>query len=61
MPLGLHRPQPWSIHGLIRLDYTPAWLVMGLAAERLHDFLVELTPAVQAPLEGDCQRILGTD
>lgn len=43
---------PWSIHGLIRLDYAPAWLVMGLAAEWVHDLLVELTPAVQAALRG---------
>lgn len=43
---------PWSIHGLIRLDYAPAWFLMGLGAERVHDFLVELTPAVQAALRG---------
>ena len=41
---------PWSVHGLIRLDYAPAWLVMGLAAEWVHDFLVTLTPAIQAAL-----------
>ena len=40
----------WSVHGLIRLDYAPAWLVMGLAAEWVHDFLVTLTPAIQAAL-----------
>lgn len=40
----------WQVNGLIRLDYAPAWFVMGLAAERVHDFLLQLTPAIQGIL-----------
>lgn len=40
----------WHVNGLIRLDYAPAWFLMALVVERLHDFLVELTPAIQAAL-----------
>lgn len=29
----------FSLHGLIRLDYAPAWFVAGLLFERLHDSL----------------------
>lgn len=42
----------WHIHGLIRLDYAPAWFVVGLGAERVHDFLVTITPAIAAALRG---------
>jgi len=39
----------WHIHGLVRLDYAPAWALLGLALEPVHDFLVRLTPlALQA-------------
>jgi uncharacterized membrane protein len=40
----------WQVNGLIRLDYAPAWFVFGLVAEQVHDFLVVLTPAIQAAL-----------
>ncbi len=39
----------WHVHGLVRLDYAPAWALLGLALEPVHDFLVRLTPlALQA-------------
>lgn len=34
---------PFSIHGLIRLDYAPAWFVAGLLFEKLHDYLIKIT------------------
>ena len=40
----------WHVHGLIRLDYAPAWFLAGLGLEHVHDFLVELTPAIQRAL-----------
>ena len=33
----------WQVHGLVRLDYAPAWAVFGLALEPLHDLLIKLT------------------
>ncbi len=39
-------PSRWQVQGLIRLDYAPAWAALGLALERVHDFLVRVTPAV---------------
>lgn len=27
----------WHVHGLVRLDYAPVWVVFGLALERVHD------------------------
>lgn len=30
---------PLAVHGLIRLDYAPAWLVAGLLFEAVHDWL----------------------
>ncbi len=30
---------PYSVGGLIRLDYAPAWFVAGLLFEQAHDFL----------------------
>ena len=41
---------PWeyrsglAVAGVTRLDYAPAWAVVGLAAERLHDALTERRP-----------------
>lgn len=29
----------FNIHGLIRLDYAPAWFVAGLLFEKIHDWL----------------------
>ena len=37
----------WHIHGLIRLDYAPAWAAVGLILEHIHDFLIRLTPAIR--------------
>lgn len=31
---------PYSINGFIRLDYAPAWFVLGLLFENLHDLLI---------------------
>ena len=36
----------FSVGGLIRLDYAPAWFVLGLLFERLHWALVVLTPSL---------------
>ncbi len=33
---------PYSINGFIRLDYAPAWFIVGLLFERLHDFLIRI-------------------
>jgi len=33
---------PYSVLGLIRLDYAPAWFVLGLLFERLHDWLKKI-------------------
>ena len=40
----------FHVHGLIRLDYLPLWMALGLALEPIHDFLVHLTPAIKALL-----------
>ena len=36
----------YHLNGLIRLDYAPAWFVMGLALEPVHDLLITITPLV---------------
>jgi hypothetical protein len=38
------RPSRWQLHGLVRLDYLPAWALLGLALEPVHDFLLRLAP-----------------
>lgn len=30
----------WQLHGLIRFDMAPLWLITGLLFERVHDFLI---------------------
>ena len=40
----------WHVHGLIRLDYAPAWFMAGLGLERVHDFFVAVTPAIEQAL-----------
>lgn len=35
-----HYTAPMSVYGLIRLDYFPAWFVVGMLFERLHDVLI---------------------
>ncbi len=42
----------WHLHGLMRWDYAPLWAALGLALEPVHDFLVRLTPAIEAALHG---------
>jgi len=37
----------WNIQGIITLEYAPVWFVFGLCFERIHDALIELTPALQ--------------
>jgi len=34
-----YRAARWGVHGLIRLDYAPAWLLVGLGFERLYLWL----------------------
>ena len=33
---------PYSVHGFIRLDYTPFWFTGGLIWEKIHDYLDSL-------------------
>ncbi|TDT61318.1 putative ABC transporter permease [Fonticella tunisiensis] len=33
---------PFSVNGLIRLDYAPAWFVTGLLFEKFHDALISM-------------------
>lgn len=40
----------WAINPYIRWDYFPVWALVGLALEPIHDFLVRLTPAIEAAL-----------
>lgn len=40
----------FQVQGLIRLDYAPVWFAVGMLLEPAHDFLVRLTPAIQAAL-----------
>jgi len=42
----------WHILGLTRLDYAPIWFAVGLGLEPVHDFLLVLTPAIQAAFLG---------
>ncbi len=39
-----------AINAYIRWDFFPVWAVVGLALEPIHDFLVRLTPAIEAAL-----------
>ncbi|MDX1688579.1 MAG: hypothetical protein R3248_11390 [Candidatus Promineifilaceae bacterium] len=41
----------WAINAYIRWDYFPVWALVGLALEPVHDFLVRLTPAIDAALQ----------
>lgn len=34
---------PYAVDGLIRLDYAPAWFLLGLIFEHLHDYLTART------------------
>lgn len=40
----------WAINAYARWDYFPVWAVVGLLLEPVHDFLVRLTPAIEAAL-----------
>ncbi|MEJ2753236.1 MAG: hypothetical protein P8169_11265, partial [Chloroflexota bacterium] len=42
----------FAINPYIRWDYFIVWAAIGLAIEPLHDFLVRLTPDIQAALIG---------
>lgn len=33
---------PFSVYGLIRIDYAPAWFCVGLLFEKLHDKLISI-------------------
>lgn len=39
-----------AINPYVRWDYFPLWAIVGLALEPVHDFLVRLTPAIEAAL-----------
>ncbi|MBI3267814.1 MAG: hypothetical protein HYZ53_02240 [Planctomycetes bacterium] len=36
----------WHLHGRIRWDYAPLWVLFGLLLERVHDSLVAAGPAL---------------
>lgn len=38
---------PFSVHGLIRLDYAPAWFVLALLFERAQPFFLRLAATVR--------------
>jgi hypothetical protein len=38
----------FAINPYVRWDYFPLWAAVGIALEPLHDFLVRLTPAIEA-------------
>ena len=38
----------WSVHGYIRLDYAPLWMLVGLFIERVVDFVRAAEPALRA-------------
>jgi uncharacterized membrane protein len=40
----------FAINAYVRWDYFAVWAVVGLALEPVHDFLVRLTPALEAAL-----------
>jgi uncharacterized membrane protein len=40
----------FAINAYIRWDFFIVWAIIGLALEPVHDFLVELTPAIQEAL-----------
>lgn len=40
----------FAINPYIRWDYFPVWAIVGLGLESIHDFLVELTPAIEEAL-----------
>ena len=40
----------WAINPYVRWDYLPVWATVGLLLEPVHDFLVRLTPAIEAAL-----------
>ena len=41
----------FAINAYIRWDFFPVWAMIGLALEPVHDFLVRLTPAIEAALK----------
>ena len=41
-----------NLHGLIAWEYAPVWFLFGLGLEPVHDFLVRLTPTLEAMLFG---------
>ena len=48
----------WQYKGATRLDYAPLWFIFGLVLEPVHDYLVRVTPALQAALgKGDGRRV----
>ena len=41
----------FAINAYIRWDFFPVWAIIGLALEPVHDFLVQLTPAIEEALQ----------
>lgn len=40
----------WNYRGIVALEYAPVWFLFGLGFERVHDALVEFTPAISRVL-----------
>lgn len=38
---------PYSINGIIRLDYAPVWFSAGLLFEKIHDWVEHILPRLQ--------------
>ncbi|MFD3158539.1 hypothetical protein ACFIJ5_17060 [Haloimpatiens sp. FM7330] len=38
----IYEDTPYTINGIIRLDYAPFWFIAGLLFEKLHDILIEM-------------------
>jgi uncharacterized membrane protein len=38
----------WNVHGLIRLDYAPAWFCFGLLLERIEAIVRAVEPALRS-------------
>jgi uncharacterized membrane protein len=45
-----YRGKRFAINAYIRWDFFIIWALVGLALEPVHDFLVELTPAIESAL-----------
>lgn len=38
----------WNVHGLIRIDYAPAWFLFGLLLERVEEMVKAIEPVLRS-------------